>query len=80
MHMDDSDRVFRDTFREFLEREVAPDLLETAAGPVSKAEAIAYQRALGEVGRCRAPAHGLGEHVVDVGPPRRPVADVDGEE
>jgi alkylation response protein AidB-like acyl-CoA dehydrogenase len=50
MHLDDSDRMFRDTLREFLEREVAPDLPEADAGPVSKAEAIEYQRALGELG------------------------------
>jgi hypothetical protein len=53
MHIDDSDRMFRDTFREFLEREVAPDLPETAAGPVSKRRPSRTRARLGEGGRRR---------------------------
>lgn len=50
MRLDEADRMFRETLREFLEREVAPDLPEADEAPVSKAEAIEYQRALGELG------------------------------
>jgi len=50
MHLDESDRMVRDTLREFLEREIAPDLPAVDAAPVSKADAIDYQRQLGELG------------------------------
>ncbi len=50
MHLDDSDRLVRDTLREFLEVEIEPDLPAADAGPVSKAEAVEYQTRLGELG------------------------------
>lgn len=48
--LDESDRRVRDSLREFLEREVAPDLPAVDAEPVSKAAAVEYQRSLGELG------------------------------
>ncbi|WP_254821632.1 acyl-CoA dehydrogenase family protein [Haloglomus halophilum] len=50
MRLDESDRMFRDTLREFLEREVAPDLPEADHEPVSKEQAVTYQRDLGDLG------------------------------
>lgn len=50
MRLDESDRMFRETLREFLEREVAPDLPDVDSEPVSKADAVEYQRELGELG------------------------------
>lgn len=50
MRLDEADRMFRDTLRDFLEREVEPDLPEADEGPVTKEQAIEYQRALGELG------------------------------
>lgn len=50
MRLDESDRMVRDTVREFMEREVAPDLPAVDEEPVSKEQAVEYQRALGGLG------------------------------
>ncbi len=50
MHLSDEDRLFRDTLREFLEEEIEPDLPEADQEPLSKEDAIRYQRMLGELG------------------------------
>jgi len=50
MRLGEEQRLFRGTLREFLENEVRPDLPEVDQAPVTKAQAIEYQRSLGELG------------------------------
>lgn len=50
MQLRDTDRLFRENLREFMEREIAPDLPEADRKPVSKEAAVDYQCALGELG------------------------------
>ncbi len=42
--------MIRDSLRDFLEAEIAPDLPEADREPMSKADAIEYQQTLGELG------------------------------
>lgn len=50
MRLEEEDRIFRDTLREFLEQEIAPDLPEADREPLTKQQAVEYQLALGELG------------------------------
>jgi alkylation response protein AidB-like acyl-CoA dehydrogenase len=47
--LSEEDRMFRESLREFLEEEVAPDLPEADKEPMSKEEAVEYQLMLGEL-------------------------------
>jgi alkylation response protein AidB-like acyl-CoA dehydrogenase len=49
-HLDDEHEMIRNSVREFLEAEIAPELPEADRKPMSKAEAIEYQQMLGELG------------------------------
>jgi alkylation response protein AidB-like acyl-CoA dehydrogenase len=49
-HLDEEHEMIRDSLREFLEAEIAPDLPEADREPMSKDEAIQYQQMLGELG------------------------------
>jgi len=48
--LNDQDRMFRESLKEFLQKEVEPDLPEADREPMEKEDAIEYQRMLGELG------------------------------
>jgi alkylation response protein AidB-like acyl-CoA dehydrogenase len=50
MQLSDEDRMFKNSLREFLENEIAPDLPEADKEALTKDEVIAYQQELGELG------------------------------
>jgi alkylation response protein AidB-like acyl-CoA dehydrogenase len=50
MILSEQDRMFRESLREFLQKEVEPDLPEADREPMDKEEAVEYQLALGELG------------------------------
>ena len=50
MILDEQDRMFRESLREFLREEVQPDLPDADTEPMDKKDAVEYQLALGELG------------------------------
>ncbi len=50
MMLTDAQRMLRDSLREFMEEEIAPDLPEADRKPMTKEEAVHYQQTMGEMG------------------------------
>ncbi|MDZ7730139.1 MAG: acyl-CoA dehydrogenase family protein [Natrialbaceae archaeon] len=50
MFLNDEQEMIRDTLREFMENEIAPDLPEADEDALTKEEVIDYQQKLGDLG------------------------------